>query len=268
MHQKTVQTPIKQEAMQNGGSYRVLDVNLDQMYYKNAMNKSGTELKKALHDIVSKQKSLTYDEIWEAVKKTDEDPHNSNNVILFYSGQSDSKLNTDHGGNDNSKWNREHVWAQSHGDFGTAKGIGTDLHHLRPENKRVNGDRGDKDFDNLPQNAKYQYTSVPIPDTYWDKQQEIWDPRDEVKGDVARIMFYMDTRYEDSDSMDLELVNQLTDSHSPKFGNLSTLMKWHELDPVDDFEKRRNEVIYSYQGNRNPFIDHPEWVSQIWRDAQ
>lgn len=88
-----------------------------------------------------------------------------------------------------------------------------------------------------------------------------------VKGDVARMMFYMATRYEGdaTGEPDLELVDYISGFTSePIFGKLSTLIEWHTNDPVDDFERNRNEVIYSYQGNRNPFIDHPEYVAQIW----
>jgi len=91
-----------------------------------------------------------------------------------------------------------------------------------------------------------------------------WEPPDRVKGDVARMMFYMAVRYEgDNDTYDLELLNK-TGTYGPKFGKLSTLLQWHELDPVDEREQHRNEVIYSYQHNRNPFIDHPEFVEKIW----
>ena len=78
-------------------------------------------------------------------KDTDQDPNNSNNVILLYSGRSQSKTINGGGVDD---WNREHVWAKSHGDFGTATGPGTDVHHLRPEDVTVNSTRGNKDFDN------------------------------------------------------------------------------------------------------------------------
>ena len=83
-------------------------------------------------------------------------------------------------------------------------------------------------------------------------------PRDEVKGDVARILFYMTVRYSN-----LNLVN----STSPavyQMAMLNRLLQWHLEDPVDSFEMYRNDVIYSYQNNRNPFIDHPEFVEKLW----
>lgn len=87
---------------------------------------------------------LSYDQVWNALKETDEDPVNKQNVILLYSGKSISE--NANGGNA-GQWNREHVWAKSHGDFGTSKGPGTDLHHLRPADVTVNGKRGHLDFD-------------------------------------------------------------------------------------------------------------------------
>ena len=88
---------------------------------------------------------LTYDQVWNALKDTDQDPNNANNVIEIYSGRSIAK--SDNGGGVD-QWNREHVWAKSHGDFGTANGPGTDVHHLRPEDVTVNSTRGNLDFDN------------------------------------------------------------------------------------------------------------------------
>ena len=88
-----------------------------------------------------------------------------------------------------------------------------------------------------------------------------------VKGDTARMMFYMAVRYEGGDNSstpDLELVDRTTSSGEVFFGKLCTLLQWHRNDPVSDAERQRNNVIYSWQGNRNPFIDHPEFVSEIW----
>lgn len=224
-------------------------------YYTAACGKTGAALKSALHGIIRNQTKLSYDQVWEALKNTDEDPANSANVILLYSGRSQSKsLN----GGDPNDWNREHVWAKSHGDFGTATGPGTDIHHLRPEDVSVNADRGNKDFDNGGTERSE------APDNYSDADS--WEPRDAVKGDVARMLFYMAVRYEGTDGFaNLELNNSVTNGTAPYHGKLSVLLQWHQQDPPSAFEKRRNQVIYdSYQRNRNPFIDHPEWVGAIW----
>ncbi|MEB4859271.1 MULTISPECIES: endonuclease [Priestia] len=225
-------------------------------YYRTAAGKTGNTLKTELHNIIDHHTELSYSAVWEALKKTDEDPANANNVILLYTGRSQSK-STNGGGVDD--WNREHVWAKSHGDFGTAMGPGTDLHHLRPTDVSVNGTRGNLDFDNGGTEHSEALGN------YFDSDS--WEPRDEVKGDVARMLFYMAIRYEGdvSDEPDLELNNTVNNGTAPYHGKLSVLLQWNAEDPVDDRERRRNDIIYSdYQHNRNPFIDHPEWVNEIW----
>jgi len=78
------------------------------------------------------------------------------------------------------------------------------------------------------------------------------------------MLFYMDVRYEGGDGyVDLQLVDY-TGTNGPLFGKLSTLKQWHKDDPVSDFERSRNQKIYNWQRNRNPFIDHPEWVQEVW----
>ncbi len=224
-------------------------------YYNTAEGKTGETLKTALHNIIDDHQTLSYDAVWGALRNTDEDPNNPNNVILLYSGRSQSKTTNGGGVND---WNREHVWAKSHGDFGTAQGPGTDLHHLRPTDVTVNSTRGNLDFDNGGNEQSE------APGNYYDSDS--WEPRDEVKGDVARMIFYMDVRYEgDSGEVDLEMNNNVNNGSAPYMGKMSVLLEWNEEDPVDEREIRRNNIIYEqYQGNRNPFIDHPEWAEMIW----
>ncbi len=224
-------------------------------YYKSAMGKTGEDLKDALNDIIDAHNELNYKEVWSALKEIDQDPTNSENVILIYTGKSISK---DANGTGKDDWNREHVWAKSHGDFGTRMGAGTDLHHVRPADVTVNSSRNNKNFDNS-ENAHHEATLCK-------HDSDSFEPRDSVKGDVARMMFYMAVRYEgEHDEVDLELVEYMNESKSPHHGKLSTFIEWHENDPVSDFERRRNNLIYEkYQGNRNPFIDHPEWVEDIW----
>ncbi|MCS0671803.1 endonuclease [Cytobacillus firmus] len=224
-------------------------------YYDAATGKTGEALKTALHTIIDDHTEISYSNVWEALRDTDEDPANSNNVILLYTGRSQGKFTNGSGVND---WNREHVWAKSHGDFGTAMGAGTDLHHLRPTDASVNSSRGNLDFDD----GGTQHSEAL--GNYYDSDS--WEPRDAVKGDVARMLFYMAVRYEgDSGEVDLELNNLVNNGSAPYHGKMSVLLEWHKEDPVDDNERRRNEIIYSdYQHNRNPFIDHPEWASAIW----
>ncbi|MFB6815763.1 endonuclease I family protein [Streptomyces sp. NPDC056347] len=228
---------------------------LDDTYYQNALGKSGAQLKSALHTIISSQTKVSYSQVWTALKDTDQDPANSSNVIELYTGRSLSK---NANGGSVGNWNREHVWAKSHGDFGTATGPGTDLHHLRPEDVTVNSIRGNKDFDNGGSAVSG------APGNYTDSDS--FEPRDAVKGDVARMLLYMAVRYEGGDSFpDLEPNDKVNNGSAPNMGRLSVLKTWSQQDPPDAFEKRRNDVIYNqYQHNRNPFIDHPEWVASIW----
>lgn len=227
----------------------------DDTYYQSAVGKTGEALKTELHNIIDDHRELSYDNVWDALRNTDEDPNNPSNVILLYTGRSQSKLTN--GGNVND-WNREHVWAKSHGDFGTSAGPGTDIHHLRPTDVSVNSSRGNLDFDN----GGSQHSEAL--GNYYDSDS--WEPRDAVKGDVARMLFYMAVRYEgDSGEVDLELNNNVNNGTAPLHGKMSVLLEWHRQDPVDARERRRNDIIYKdYQYNRNPFIDHPEWADAIW----
>ncbi|MFI8706814.1 endonuclease I family protein [Bacillus sp. NPDC077411] len=234
----------------------VTSTNYDDTYYNSMKGKTGLELKKELHNIIDNHTKISYSAVWEALRDTDEDPNNKNNVLLLYTGRSQGKF-TNGSGVDN--WNREHVWAKSHGEFGTAAGPGTDLHHLRATDVSVNSSRGNLDFDNggvnHPEATECKYDS------------DSWEPRDSVKGDIARMLFYMAVRYEgDNREVDLELNDKVNNDKAPYMGKLSVLLKWNEQDPVDDFERKRNEIIYTkYQHNRNPFIDHPEWANEIWK---
>jgi endonuclease I len=226
----------------------------DGTYYAPAIGKSGTALRTALHDIIDGHTTLSYDQVWTALKDTDQDPSNTSNVIELYTGRSIAKsLN----GGSTGNWNREHVWAQSRGGFTTSAGPGTDLHHLRPEDVTVNSTRGNKDFDNGG-------SAVSGCTDCW-TDGDSFEPRDAVKGDVARMLFYMAIRYEGGDGFnDLEMSSTVGTSSS-RIGDLETLLAWNSADPVDAFEMRRNDRIHStWQGNRNPFIDHPEWAAAIW----
>ena len=226
-----------------------------QDYYEDAEGKTGKALKQALHDAIDDHTQLTYSQVWDALKTTDEDPANPNNVLLLYSGDSRSKNES---GGSTGDWNREHVWAKSHGEFGTSKGPGTDLHHIRPSDVQVNSARGNLDFDEG--GAEYR----DAPGNYYDGDS--WEPNSRVKGDVARMIFYMDVRYEGDDGYpNLEMNDRTNNGSNPYHGKMAVLLKWHKEDPVDDLERRRNDIIYErYQHKRNPFIDHPEWAEAIW----
>ena len=248
------------------GTIEIKDISSYDYYYEDIDGINSSYLKSELHDLIDDNKVLPYTsssrtDVWDALDQTDEDPNNPRNVILLYTGRSQAKSYKDHGQNDDNSWNREHVWAKSLGFGGypdTSKPASTDIHHLRPVDRSVNTARLNKYFgeggSRHSEATGCYYTS------------STWEPRDAVKGDVARMMFYMAVRYEGDDGFaDLELNDRISGNYAlPYIGRLSTLLEWHKQDPIDDYEKKRNQTIFDIQGNRNPFIDHPEFVDYIW----
>lgn len=233
------------------------DPNFD--YYAPAYGKSGTELREALHNIIRGHTPFSYDTQWTILQEIDECPTNSAQVQLVYMQTGRDKSNN---GGISGQWNREHVWPQSHGfpnALSTTVPPSVDAHNLKPSDVDVNALRGEKDFDDGGAHV------AGTPDSCL-TTASTFAPPDASKGDIARMMFYMDVRYSgDVDGEpDLQLV-EAVDTSGTQLGRLSTLIRWHFLDPPDDFEKRRNDLIYAnWQGNRNPFIDHPEWVLRLW----
>lgn len=226
-------------------------------YYNGADGKSGDELQTALNTIIKDHKTFSYSLSSTVFESSDQDPDNPENIILVYTGRSNPNDDYGSGGD---YINREHVWAKSHGDIGTEPPEGSDFHNLKPADASVNMDRSNLDFDN----GGEQHPEAT--ECYYDSDS--WEPRDEVKGDIARILFYMATRYEgDNGEQDLRLVDEVDTYPEPEHGKLSTLLEWNEQDPPDAFERNRNNVIFQWQQNRNPFIDNPEWASLIWGDA-
>lgn len=238
-------------------------------YYNSASGLTGEPLKDALNDIIDGHTEYPYSssgtDVWDILKVADQDPNNTNNVIGLYSGFS---MNAAAEYANGSGWNREHVWAKSRGNFGTSKGAGTDVHHLRAADISTNSARNNRNFDEattqyVDGSGNYSGTT----DSYTSSVDWIWEPRDEVKGDVARMIFYMTVRYEgENGEVDLELTDNLLSNtdQSAFHGKASVLVQWHLDDPVSSEEISRNDVVYSYQNNRNPFIDHPEYVCEIY----
>lgn len=216
-------------------------------YYKSALSMSGSELRSQLKSIISSGvKKLSYSAVYDICEDDDQNPDNTSQVWLVYKevGIDKSKRVSSY----SAGWNREHTWAKSHGDFGTSAGPGTDCHHLRASDARENGNRGNLDFAN-----------VSGPRT---KNSKFYEPPLSAKGDVARMIFYMAVRYGYT-------VNETGGSGTTAYhGKLSDLLEWNELDPVDPYEIRRNNVVYGYQNNRNPFVDHPELVKYIFGDKK
>ena len=196
---------------------------------------------------------IGYSATYDVLANLYEDPDNEDNVILFYTGRSqdkDLRVNED---NQNG-WNREHVWPQSHGTRQSP--MKSDLHNLKPTDATVNSRRGSLDFDvgGSPEGE--------APDTFLDMNS--FEPRDPVKGDVARALFYVDVRYEGTDGEpDLLLFDGAT-GQGTALGDLCTALDWHIADPVDQGEQDRNDLIAQIQGNRNVFVDEPNLATQLY----
>ncbi len=170
-------------------------------------------------------------------------------VVLLYTSYSATMSDWISG---STGWNREHVWPQSLGGFGTSQ-AGSDLHHIRPDDVDTNGDRGNKKFGEVSggtvsySSSKYGSSETKTGGTY---NSTYFEPHDNVKGDVARICLYVYARWggEFSKCSNITTV----------FQSVDVLLEWCELDPVDTWEMGRNEVVEDIQGNRNVFIDYPE----------
>ena len=227
--------------------YSYLSRDIPDGYYSSLdLNQSATNFIADLSNIIDSGTNMySYGSSMEPVlEESDPVLGQGGKITCFYTGVAYS-----------SGWNKEHVWAKSHG-FPTKSAYPyRDLHHLRPTEKSINSSRGNSDFGEVS-NPTGQ-------DEYGNKwTSSVFEPRDEVKGDVARIIFYMATRYSYA-PFNLTVVNSTVTSSSDgngRIGHLNTLLKWHYQDPVSGAEIHRNEVIYKYQKNRNPYIDHPEWV--------
>ncbi len=231
-------------------------------YYAGADDLFGEALKAFLHELINDHTVISYSQVSEALKVTDLDPNNSENIILLYSGASIDKDNRCSSSCPSGSWNKEHVWPQSLGNFNTGDAPGTDLHALRPTYVSINSIRASLDFDYDDGTGTEIYYNGIATGNYYDSNS--FEPRDEIKGDIARMIFYMAVRYEGDDGFaDLEIDNMVGDG-APTIGVLAVLLEWNLNDLPDEFEMHRNEVIFGIQHNRNPFIDHPEFATLIW----
>lgn len=231
-------------------------------YYASCYGLSGNALKQALQDIIANPslvRAHSYGDVVEILNNADQNPANNNEVWLMYVEQPKSKLDYQTGASILGVWNREHIWPQSRGGFanGTssfADGIDvwlptsasdilsghSDAHHIRAEDGQENSSRSNRDYGS-------DYNGPANTSGTW-------------RGDVARALFYMAVRYNG-----LSLVNgNPPDNTMFQMGDLASLLNWNTTDPSDDFEMNRNNYIYTWQMNRNPFIDHPELANYIF----
>lgn len=231
-------------------------------YYSSLEGLSGATLKQALQNIIANPtvvRAHTYGDVIEILKTADQNPENSNQVWLIYSEEPRSKIDYQTGNSIIGKWNREHIYCQSRGNFGdtynaspdginlfSATGpsdIGaglSDAHHLRAVDGQENSSRNNRNYG-------VDYNGPTGNPGTW-------------KGDVARACFYMAVRYNG-----LNVVNgNPIETIIGQIGDLTTLLSWNQIDPSDDFEMNRNNYIYTWQYNRNPFIDYPNLADYIW----
>jgi len=241
-------------------------------YYNNAEGKTGYSLKTALHNIIKNgHQARDYGELYSAYEIGDNDPEdgyvwdmyseNPNDTDPYNFVHYDNKC-----GNYSSEgdcYNREHLFPQ--GVFSSASPMKTDYHHVVPSDGKVNGMRsnypfgevGSANWTSMNGSKKGNSASPGYSGT-------VFEPIDEYKGDIARCMLYFATRYEDKvSSWSHDMINGTSDQVYTEWF-LDLLLKWHEQDPVSQKEVVRNNTGYNFQGNRNPFIDHPEYVCKIW----
>ena len=238
-------------------------------YYDNLnTDLEGSAFRQELAELITDThtKYTSWDGLANAFKVADADPDNNGNVIWFYTGT--LVPFSAFGGNPGST-NREHVWPKDGGDaFPEKSGPGSDAHHLRPTETQLNSTRGSKNFDEVAQtsanvvkeNGSSGYgNSAYGADALCYSSGSFFYPAKGYRGATARILFYMQTRWGDHN---LEFVDGAGSSKT--IGKISTLLKWHLEEPPTEEEIRRNEAVFGLQGNRNPFIDHPEYAAQIY----
>lgn len=232
-------------------------------YYDSLNGKSGAVLVQAVQDIIANPtvvRAHSYGDVTTILKIADRNPLNHNQVWLMYVEQPRAVLDFQTTGNNSGTWNREHIYPQSRGGFSngtsdTADGIDfwlptnsddilaghADAHHIRAEDGPENSSRNNKDYGLGDYNGPAG-------------NQGSW------KGDVARAVFYMAIRYNL-----LNVVNgNPPDTTVYQLGDLASLLLWNATDLSDDFEMHRNNYIYTWQMNRNPFIDLPQLANYIW----
>jgi len=243
-------------------------------YYDEANGLTGAELKTALSDIISAHTSLSYSELWAAFQYTDKKPNGK--VWDMYSDVPggtpayEFTFGTDQCGNYSSEgdcYNREHSFPKSW--FNDGYPMYTDMFHLVPTDGYVNGKRSNYPYGEVG-SASWTSTNGSKVGTssYPGYSGTVFEPIDEYKGDFARGYFYMATRYESNISgWSCPMLNGTSYPAYTEWA-VNLLMDWHEQDPVSQKEIDRNNKIYEdYQHNRNPFIDHPEYVNLIWGDG-
>jgi endonuclease I len=253
-------------------TYNIVTPTIPTGYYDSLEGLSGNALKQAVQDIIAAPtvRLHSYADIWDIIRTADQNPENSNQIWDMYLEIPMAKLDQQTTSSIVGKWNREHIFCQSRGGFevangDTADGIGvwnstsaasvvdgvSDAHHIRAENGQENTSRNNKNYGTVNSATVYAGPSG---------TQGSW------RGDVARALFYMAVRFDGLNVVNGDPSEYLpsTSIASGNIGDLATLLVWNHSDPRDDFEMNRNNYIYTWQMNRNPFIDYPLLVNYIF----
>ena len=263
-------------------------------YYDSVDSSTAINLRSTLHGVIDDHQRFPYTssatDTWDILEIADENPDSGDSVITIYRNASYIKQG---GGND--FYNREHSWPKSYGfpNDGSTNYPYTDAHHLFIADSGYNSSRSNKPFADCGaacaekptdfNNGRGGMGGTYPGDSNWTAGSfsqgswEVWPGR---RGDIARALMYMDIRYEGGDHGVTGIAEPnlvLTDNRAliedsnvgsntsvAYMGLLSVLLAWHEEDPVDYVEQARNEAVASFQGNRNPFIDHPEWADCLY----
>ena len=231
-------------------------------YYTSAAGLTGSALQTQLRSIISTGfVGRSYGDLRYADAILDADPNHAGNILLIYNRASVSST-WDSG----STWAREHQWPVSKLGTDDPNNNNIDMRSdeflIRPINPSVNSSRSNSPYGTTTSSGTYGYQTTGY-----------WYPGDADSGDCARAMFYAVTRYTSYGGNSLSLVNGSPSTY--QMGDLNSMVHWNYTDAPDSFERRRNQAVYSstlnptyYQGNRNPFIDHPEYVWSVFEDQK
>lgn len=249
-------------------------------YYASVNSSTDATLRSTLHPVIDDHTEFTYTPgVWDILEIADQAPDNFNQIIDVYQNRRFTK-GTDRAGSGSNTYNREHTWPNSLGFSTNAPGPYTDTHMLYLSQTVYNSDRGNLPYRDCPnsggapcgerstQNNPFWLGGTgsnqgiyPGTSNWVNASQfEVWSAR---KGDLARAVLYMDIRYEGTNG-EINLEMGETTSTSGRMASLSTLRAWHAADPPDELERLRNDIVYAFQQNRNPFIDRPEFVECLY----
>lgn len=234
-------------------------------YYNSAIGKTERALKSELSDIISANyRQYSYDDLWDIYEQSDMKP---NNKLWDMYSTCNWTYGRDKCGNYSNVcdcYNREHSIPQSW--FNKKPPMVSDAFHVYPTDGKVNGQRSNYPFGecsggtSLGGNALGRLGNCTFPGY----TGRVFEPDDEYKGDFARTYFYFVTRYESQMSSFSGESFARNSYPSLSQWSIALFLKWHRNDPVSQKELDRNDAVYGFQRNRNPFIDHPELAEYIW----